>query len=265
MQMKVINKFKLMIMLLSLLFMGVVSINTASAEPSSNVAWTKENRDLIANGDPEKGKKLAKKCAKCHGVDGTDPDVLEEEDTPYLAGQVPHANYKQLVDYMDKKRDDRDMQKRIRGLTKEDFADLSAFYATQDLPMPSVAPEDVPPEAVQLAIKGDGSRFIPPCAGCHGPNGEGAIVDVPALAGQSPTYFVTTMTAYRDDDRENDIYRRMRFISKILTEEEIEGLAKYYASIGTGDELLVVESDEDGGPEKPDAPEEPDPPEEPSS
>jgi len=261
MLMKMNNKFKSVVILFSLLFLGLTTANIAIAEPSSNVAWTKEMRDLVANGDPEKGKKLDKKCARCHGVDGTDPTALEDEDTPYLSGQVAYANFKQLVDYMDKKRDDRIMQKRIKGLTKKDFADLSAHYASQALPMPSVAKEDVPPEAVQLALKGDGSRFIPPCAGCHGSNGEGAIVDVPSLAGQSPTYFVTTMTAYRDDDRENDIYSRMRFISKMLTEEEIEGLAKYYASIGTGDKLLVVESDEDEEavptPEAPKAPKTP--------
>lgn len=226
------NSTRTFTVFLSLTFFALFGSFNAAAEPSSNVAWTSETRNLIKNADLKNGKKLAKKCSKCHGVDGADEDVIEEEDMPYLAGQVPHATYKQLVDYLDKTRDDKAMYKKIKNLSKEDFADLSAYYATQDLPVASVDPEDVTPEAIKLAIRGDGDRFLPPCAGCHGQNGEGAIVDVPALAGQSPTYFVTTMTAYKDEDRENDIYSRMRFIASILTEKEIEELANYYASIG---------------------------------
>lgn len=218
----------------TILAFGLLTLASGSvvAEPSSNVAWTKETRDLIRNADVENGKKVAKKCNKCHGVDGTDESVIEDEDTPYLAGQVAHATYKQIVDYQDGTRDESMMRKKVKGLSKQDIADVSAFYATQALPVASVDSAKVTPEATRLAIRGDGTRFIPPCAGCHGQNGEGAIVDVPALAGQSPTYFVTTMLAYREDERENDIYSRMRFIAKALSEDEITELADYYASIG---------------------------------
>jgi cytochrome c553 len=226
--MKMINKSKLTILLF--VMSGAMSV---SAEPSSNVAWTKENRNLIKNADLENGEKLAAKCAKCHGEDGTDPEVLEEEDIPYLAGQVPHATFKQLVDYQDKKRDNRSMYKKVRKLSKQDFADLSAFYATQTLPLASVDPSKVTKQAVRMANRGAGYRFIPPCAGCHGLDGEGSIVDVPALAGQSPTYFITTMMEYKEGERTNDIYSRMRFIAGELSEQEIRELADYYASIGT--------------------------------
>jgi len=210
----------------------LTAMNVA-AEPSSNVVWTKETRDLIKNADLENGEKLARKCAKCHGEDGADVEVLEEEDTPYLSGQVAHASYKQLVDYLDKKRVNRDMYKKIRKLSKQDFADVSAFYATQALPVASVDRSKVTKEAIRMANRGSGKRFIPPCAACHGLNGEGSIVDVPALAGQSPSYFVMTMMEYKEDDRENDIYSRMRYIASELSEQEIKELADYYASIGT--------------------------------
>lgn len=226
--MKMIYKSKLTI----LLFVMSGAMNV-SAEPSSNVAWTKENRNLIKNADLENGEKLAAKCTKCHGEDGTDAEVLEEEDIPYLAGQVPHATFKQLVDYQDKKRDNRSMYKKVRKLSKQDFADLSAFYATQALPLASVDPSKVTKQAVRMANRGAGYRFIPPCAGCHGLDGEGSIVDVPALAGQSPTYFITTMMEYKEGERTNDIYSRMRFIAGELSEQEIRELADYYASIGT--------------------------------
>ena len=38
------------------------------------------------------------------------------------------------------------------------------------------------------------------------------------------------MTAYREGERANDHYARMRFIAGQLTEEEIVELANYYAA-----------------------------------
>lgn len=215
------------------------------AAPSSNVVWLSEVRNLIKNADLENGSKIADKCSKCHGEDGTDATPIEEEDTPFLSGQVAHANYKQLVDYFDKKRDDKTMFKKIRKLSKQDFADVSAFYASQALPMPSVEPSKVTKEATRMATRGDGSRFLPPCAGCHGLKGEGSIVDVPSLAGQNTSYFITTMMAFKDQDRENDIYSRMRFVAEQLSEKEIIELADYYASMGTGSKLLEFETDDE--------------------
>jgi len=246
---------------LSLTFFALLVSFKATAAPSSNVAWTSETRKLIKNADLENGKKIANKCGKCHGEDGTDVTPIEEEDTPFLAGQVAHASYKQIIDYQDKKRDDKAMLKKVKKLSKQDVADVSAFYATQALPMPSVDAAKVTPDAIRLVSRGDGNRFLPPCAGCHGLNGEGSIVDVPALAGQNTSYFVTTMTAYKDEDRENDIYSRMRFIASISTEKEITEFADYYASVGTGTKLLVVESDD----EEPEELEEPETPAVPSS
>ena len=42
-------------------------------------------------------------------------------------------------------------------------------------------------------------------------------------------YFVTTMTEFKEGDRENDVYSRMRVVAEVLTEEEIEALADYFA------------------------------------
>lgn len=256
MQIKLNIQIKSTIVFFGLLALGTCSIASVSAAPSSNVAWTSETRNLIKNADIANGEKIAKKCAKCHGDDGTDATPIEEEDTPFTAGQVAHATYKQIIDYQDKKRKDGTMYKKVKKLSKQDVADVSAFYATQALPMPSVDASKVTPEAIKMAIKGDGTRFLPPCAGCHGQKGEGSIVDVPALAGQNTSYFITTMLAYKEGDRGNDIYSRMRFIANELTEKEITELADYYASMGTGTELLVVETDdeEDEAPAEPEAP-----------
>ena len=54
--------------------------------------------------------------------------------------------------------------------------------------------------------------------------------DMPPLTGQRKGYFITAMEEFAEEDRANDIYWRMRDIAKLLTEEEIEALAAYYAS-----------------------------------
>lgn len=233
--------------LMSLCVFGFTAgiLTTASASPSSNIVWDSETRNLIKNADLDNGAKIAKKCGKCHGADGADVTPIEEEDTPFLAGQIAHATYKQMVDYVDKKRDDKVMFKKAKKFTKQDYADVAAFYETQALPVSSVDSAKVTADAIKMATKGAGERFLPPCAGCHGLKGEGSIVDVPALAGQSTSYFITTMMAFKEDDRGNDIYSRMRFIAQELSEKEIIELADYYASIGTGTELLVVDADEE--------------------
>ena len=57
-------------------------------------------------------------------------------------------------------------------------------------------------------------------------------MDTPALAGHQAEYFVQTLKAYKSDERHNDIYSRMRLISKQLSEQEIQELSEYYQSFG---------------------------------
>lgn len=72
---------------------------------------------------------------------------------------------------------------------------------------------------------------MPGCDLCHGRKGVGAVVDVPALAGQRADYFVKTMKNLRDGKRGNDIYSRMRLIAQVMTNAEIEEIAGHYASV----------------------------------
>ncbi|MEE9355711.1 MAG: c-type cytochrome [Methylococcaceae bacterium] len=73
--------------------------------------------------------------------------------------------------------------------------------------------------------------MLPPCSVCHGTEGEGEKMDIPALAGQQVEYLEKTLKAYKRGDRHNDIYSRMRLIAKQLTDEEIKDLAQYYQSL----------------------------------
>ena len=195
-------------------------------EVSSMVAFTVEKRALIKSGDPFKGKEIAEKerCAKCHGDNG----VAEDMDDPNIAGQTRSYAYKQLMDYKNGHRDERSMRKAVRKLSEEDMVHLAAYY--ESLPAPPSMLKDEDGVAFQLVYKGDPERMIKPCATCHGQNAEGGQHDSAALVGPSLGYFVTAMEEFKEGDRVNDIYSRMRLVAEQLTDDEIEALANYYAT-----------------------------------
>ena len=198
----------------------------AAAAPSSNVAWTTETMALVKRGDPEKGRVASAGCAGCHGAEGISPNPM----WPSTAGQDAAYTYKQLKDYKDRTRDNAMMMGMVMALSDEVMADMAAFYAS--LPLPEPRGDGGNEVAVRLVKEGDGPRLIPACNTCHGAKGEGnpRSYGMPVLAGQMPNYFVQTMQLYRSGGRANDVYGVMRAIAKELTDEEIQGLADYYAA-----------------------------------
>ena len=62
---------------------------------------------------------------------------------------------------------------------------------------------------------------------CHA-NGVGGPIETPALAGQNREYMAAQLNAYANGTRKNDVYGRMRNISRQLTPEEREQLARYF-------------------------------------
>lgn len=220
------------IILLSIL---IGSSGPVLAEPSSLVAYDRETRALIRSGDINRGKKLVKtaKCKKCHSENG----ISEDTDDPNIAGMSATYLFKQMKDYQDETRSEKDMRKAVRRLSDQDISDLSAYYASQTIAPAAHATKSLP----ELVHKGDPKRMVRACNSCHGQNGEGGMYDMPALNGQRKGYFVTTLEEFQEDDRSNDIYWRMRDIAKELTEEEIELLANYYSAVDPVD----TEEDED--------------------
>ena len=82
-----------------------------------------------------------------------------------------------------------------------------------------------------MVEQGDGKRIVPPCFVCHGANGQGEKMDIPALAGQQADYLIKTLLEYKTGQRHNDVYSRMRLIAQQLSETEIKELAQYYQQL----------------------------------
>jgi cytochrome c553 len=208
-------------------------IERSADAPSTTVAWTPDLKRALAGADAERGGRLAQEmmCASCHGNAG----VSWSGQWPSLAGQPAEYTYKMLVDYAE---GDRAQTQRAylmhtisKALDAQDMRDLSAFYAAFDLPPASEAPVEHSEATIRLVRDGDGKRLLAPCASCHGNLGQGAKYDIPALAGQQAEYFVKTMQEYKAGTRRNDVYSRMRVIAQALTDEEIDALANYYATL----------------------------------
>ena len=216
-----------MMRLIAIATATVLFMPVANAEPSSAVAFDLPTLRLLKSADPSRGEALAekKKCAKCHG----DYGVSDDEDDINIAGMSASYLFKQLKDYKDKNRDDRDMYKKVKKLEEDQLADLAVWFASLE-PAKPAADRTMTPEVRKLILRGDPERLLKACSSCHGRQGRGGQFDHPALAGQNKTYLVDSMIAFKEEDRTNDIYSRMRHVSAALTEAEIEALADYYAA-----------------------------------
>jgi len=216
-----------MMRLLAVLSAMVLFAPVASAEPSSQVAFDLATLELLRSADPARGEELASsgKCAKCHG----DAGISDDPEDVNIAGLRASYIYKQLRDYQDGNRDDRDMYKKTRDLDGQQLADLAIWYASLEPAQPA-SDRSIDPAVLRLVFRGDPKRLLKACASCHGRDGRGGQFDHPALAGQYPEYLVYTMTEFKEGDRTNDIYSRMRIIAEALTEAEIEALAGYYGA-----------------------------------
>ena len=77
--------------------------------------------------DPAAGKEKSKTCAACHGETGATPI----QDNPKLAGQYNDYLVRALSDYKSGKRKNPVMSSMVANLTRQDIADLAAYFASQ--------------------------------------------------------------------------------------------------------------------------------------
>ncbi|MGV6817564.1 MAG: c-type cytochrome [Thiotrichales bacterium] len=212
-----------------------------ASDTSQRPAWTaiswETAQATMPAGNVERGQELAQQgyCYSCHGDEGKSLSAS----APSLAGQNPVYIYKTMIDFsmglyrIDHKDDV--MVKLAETLTKQDYADLAAFYAAKPLPKgleyQNLDASMITPEIVRLVRKGDYSRNLTACASCHNAGGQGGKNEVPAIAGLHPIYFERAMKAFHLGTRSNDVEKGMRLFAEPLSDEEIQGLAQYYAHL----------------------------------
>jgi cytochrome c553 len=209
-----------------------------AGESGSQVAWDQATLDTLKKGNAEHGGNLAQTCKACHGERGEGSKATVEDGetipaVPAIAGQLATYTYKQLRDYANGDRSDASMTGIAKSLSEQDAADLATWFSS--LPLPRIEGGDKDSgklnEAEKMAKEGDGKRILPPCFVCHGSSGQGEKIDIPGLAGQQGDYLEKTLLAYKNGERHNDIYSRMRLIAKQLSAEEIKQLSIYYQQL----------------------------------
>lgn len=175
-------------------------------------------------GDADAGKAKAATCGACHGADGNSLAPT----FPKLAGQGERYLIKQIKDIRDGARQVPEMTAFVTGLSDEDIADLSAYYASQ-APTAGGADENLVELGQRIYRAGVEEKGIPACLACHGPAGGGVeAAGFPRLAGQHADYTKAQLNKFSMDQRQNDGDTRiMRNIANRMHATEIEAVASY--------------------------------------
>ena len=76
-----------------------------------------------------------------------------------------------------------------------------------------------------------GQEIARSCIMCHGVNGESRIEAYPSLRGMNEQVFIDAMFAYKAGEKEGNLAGLMRSQVMHLSDEDINNLAAYYASL----------------------------------
>ena len=169
-----------------------------------------------AQGDAERGAKLAYTCQGCHGIEGY-RNAYPSYRVPKLGGQKAAYLVAALQGYRDGTREHPTMQAQASSMTDQEMQDLAAYFS-------SVANETVAAGGSEAA----GIEAASTCVACHGQNGISVSPNWPTLAGQYEDYLRHALNQYRDGTRKNPVMAQM---AAPLTDEDVKVLARYYASL----------------------------------
>ena len=179
-----------------------------------------------AEGDATVGQAKAAICAACHGADGN--SMVPQ--WPKLAGQ--HAAYLERQTNLIKSgaRPVPEMVGIVASMSEQDFADISAFFASQKN-NGGVADEALSATGAKIWRAGNAETGVPACMACHGPGGEGnPLSGYPALAGQHGVYTSKMLERFRsgenwgDKDANSNV---MNGVAERLSDDEIAALSSF--------------------------------------
>lgn len=167
-------------------------------------------------------------CVACHGEDG----LGRGGTAPALAAQNAAYLEQSLHDYAAGSRASGVMQPIAQQLTDDEIRRLAAHYAA--LPRRRLTDPPADPAAEErgrrIAQSGIPARDIPPCAACHGIDGDSTHETYPDLAGQSSAYLELQLQLFREG-RHGDARTAslMQTVTQGLRAEEAAAVAQFYA------------------------------------
>jgi len=182
---------------------------------------------LAAGGNVAAGQAKAAACAGCHGADGNggaDPSW------PKLAGHIPEYIVKQLSDFKSGARKDPAMSAMAAALSTTDMNNIAAYYASLPRKPSAARDAELVKQGEKLYRGGNVKTGVSACMSCHGPSGHGIPPRYPKVAGQSATYSLKQMLAFKAGARTND-GENMTRIAFRMSEQEIKAIAEYMSGL----------------------------------
>jgi cytochrome c553 len=206
------------------LFSVVLALSAAASfaagpAPAAAPAAPKAKPDLV------KGEASFAVCASCHAADGNSNIPVN----PKLSQQHPEYLVKQLQEFKSGKRANAVMAGFAAGLSEDDMKNIAFWLASQKAKPGFAKDKELVALGERIYRGGIQERQIAACAGCHSPNGAGIPAQYPRLAGQHAEYVASSLTAYRDGTRKNNL--QMSQNAAKLNDREIKALADYIAGL----------------------------------
>ncbi len=191
----------------------------AGPTPAPSAAAPKAKPDLA------KGEASFASCVACHAADGNSGTPVN----PKLAQQHPEYLIKQLQEFKSGKRANAIMMGMAASLTDDDMRNVAFWLASKPAKPGFAKDKDLVKLGEKIYRGGIQERQIAACSGCHSPNGAGIPAQYPRLAGQHAEYIASSLTAYRDGVRNNNV--QMSQNAAKLNDREIKALADYIAGL----------------------------------
>jgi cytochrome c553 len=206
----------------------VLTLALALASICAGCSATQRSRSL---GDPDvPAETIALQvCSNCHGVDGN----ANSTNFPNLAAQQQVYFIAQLNAFRSHGRSDpagfEYMWGLSKHLTEDQIKGLAAYYARQR-PAPN-APNNAKrtSDGKEIFEKGVASKDIPPCASCHGAEGQGN-EQFPRLANQHADYLIKQLRVFQRTDQRPEA-AAMKVIAHSLTAENMRAVSAYLEAI----------------------------------
>jgi len=184
------------------------------------------SQQAVAAGDAAAGQAKSAICSACHGADGN--SMVPQ--WPKLAGQHEDYLVRQATLIKSGARPVPEMVGIVATVSDQDIADISAWFASQQMSAGVAREEDVP-AAQRLWRAGDMKSGVPACSACHGPAGEGnPLAGYPALAGQQEVYVASMLKRFRAGENwgsKDAPSQVMNGVAARLTDDDIKFLASY--------------------------------------
>ena len=173
---------------------------------------------------PEDTPEALASCATCHGLDG-------RSDNPFIPRLdiQPRAYLEQsLRAYADGTRQSGIMRVAASLVPAGELEELAGWYADRSVTEQMASDVAVDEDAAALARRG--TRDVPACTFCHGPDAAPRAADFPRLAGQSAPYLEQQLRLWRDGARGGG--GRANLMTKAargLSDADIAALSAWYA------------------------------------